>query len=171
MEIDLDTADGAARFTDVAPRNPGLVWTSVTPFGRTGPRCDWRGSDLVAGAGSGVLYTTGHPETPPVVPGGPALLAGHLAAVNAAVGTLVALAARGRTGRGQIVDVSVQEAVVAAACETGVPAYVSDLQHRAAADRRAGVAGGAGAGAEHDGSGPGLSGRGRRRPPVRPSGP
>ncbi|HEX5365951.1 MAG TPA: CoA transferase [Acidimicrobiales bacterium] len=154
--VDLDAPGGAARFADLAAgadvvldatpprwlddrdagyaavsaRNPSLVWTSVTPFGRGGPRRDWQGSDLVAWAGSGVLYTTGHPGSPPVVPGGQALLADHIAAANAAAGTLVALAARARTGEGQVVDVSMQEATVAVACETGVPAYVSDLQHR-----------------------------------------
>ncbi len=112
-------------------RHPGLVWVSVTPFGRDGPRKGWKGGDLVAWAGSGVLYTTGHPDTPPVVPGGPALLACHMSALNAAAGALLALAARERTGEGQLVDVSMQEAVVAVACETGVAPYLSDLLHRA----------------------------------------
>lgn len=155
--VDLDTPDGAQRFralaaaadvvldttepgwldrraagaTAVLADNPSVVWVSVTAFGSDGPRRDWRGSDLVAWAGSGVLYATGHPDTPPVVPGGPALLACHLTALNAAVGTLVALAARERTGRGQVVDVSMQEAAVAAASELGVPLYLSDLLHRA----------------------------------------
>lgn len=115
----------------VAAEHPSVVWVSVTPFGRDGPRRNWRGSNLVAWAGSGVLYTTGHPDTPPVVPGGPAALACHMAAVNAAVGALAALAARARTGKGQLVDVSMQETTVAVACETGVPMFLSDLQHRA----------------------------------------
>lgn len=119
-----------AGYADVSRRNPGVVWASVTPFGQAGPRRDWRGSDLVAWASSGVLYTTGHADTPPVVPGGPALLACHLAAVNAATGVLAALAARDRDGKGQHVDVSMQEATVAVACETGVPIYLTDLVHR-----------------------------------------
>ncbi len=114
----------------VRARNERLVWASITPFGRSGPRSHWQGSDLVAWAASGVLYTTGHPDTPPLVPGGSALLAGHMASLNALAGALVALAERDRTGQGQLVDVSMQEAVVAVACETGVPIYLADQQHR-----------------------------------------
>lgn len=122
--------DRGAGYGNVSRSNPGVVWASVTPFGQRGPRRDWRGGDLEAWAASGVLYTTGHADTPPVVPGGPALLACHLAAVNAATGVLAALAARDRDGTGQHVDVSMQEVTVAVACETGVPIYLNDLVHR-----------------------------------------
>ena len=110
--------------------NPGLVWVSVTPYGRSGPYRRWRGSNLTAWAASGVLYTTGHGDTPPVTPGGSAMLAWHLAAANALVGTLAALIERDRSGAGQLVEVSVYESTVAAACETGVPLYLLDRRHR-----------------------------------------
>lgn len=113
-----------------AGENPGLVWVSVTPYGRSGPYRSWRGSNLTAWAASGVLYTTGHVDTSPVVPGGSAMLAWHLAAANALVGTLAALVERDRSGSGQLVEVSVYESTVAAACETGVPLYLDDRQHR-----------------------------------------
>ena len=120
--------------------NPKLIWVSVTPFGRTGPRRDWLGSDLVAWAMSGCLHTTGFPESPPVIPGGPALLACHLASLNAAAGTLLALRSRRRSGRGQLVEISIQEACLAVSPETGAVVFLDDLRPRArAGNRRTGI--------------------------------
>ena len=110
--------------------NPKLVWVSVTPFGRTGPHRDWVGSDLVAWAMSGCLHTTGFPESPPVIPGGPALLACHLASLNAAAGALLALRSRRRTGRGQLVEISIQEACLAVSPEVGAVVFLDDLRPR-----------------------------------------
>jgi crotonobetainyl-CoA:carnitine CoA-transferase CaiB-like acyl-CoA transferase len=110
--------------------NPKLIWVSVTPFGRTGPHRDWVGSDLVAWAMSGCLHTTGFPETPPVIPGGPALLACHLASLNAAAGALLALRSRRRTGRGQLVEISIQEACLAVSPEVGAVVFLDDLRPR-----------------------------------------
>ena len=119
---------GPAHFVE---SNPGLVWVSITPFGRSGPRRDWKGSNLVAWAASGVLYTTGFPDRPPVVPGGPAQLACHVAAMNAVAGALLALRSRRlNQGKGQLVDISVQECALALAPETGVPLSLDDRVHR-----------------------------------------
>ncbi|MBW2666231.1 MAG: CoA transferase, partial [Deltaproteobacteria bacterium] len=46
--------------------NPGLVMTSITGFGQTGPRRDFRSSDLVAAALGGAMTVIGEPEDPPV---------------------------------------------------------------------------------------------------------
>jgi len=110
--------------------NPKLIWVSVTPFGRTGPHRDWVGSDLVAWAMSGCLHTTGFPESPPVIPGGPALLACHLASLNAAAGALLALRSRRRTGRGQLIEISIQEACLAVSPEVGAVVFLDDLRPR-----------------------------------------
>jgi crotonobetainyl-CoA:carnitine CoA-transferase CaiB-like acyl-CoA transferase len=110
--------------------NPALVWVAVTPFGLTGPRRHWRASNLTAWAQSGVLRTTGEPDRPPVVPGGPVRLAQVLASFNAAIGALLAVRARRRTGRGQVVDVSVVESAMLAGIEVGVPYWVDDLVPR-----------------------------------------
>jgi formyl-CoA transferase len=116
--------------------NPRLIWVSVTPFGRSGAHRDWVGSDLVAWAMSGCLHTTGFPEGPPVIPGGPALLACHLASLNAAAGALLALRARRRTGRGQLVEISIQEACLAVSPEVGAVVFLDDLRPRVRAGNR-----------------------------------
>src|SRR5262249_52546977 len=64
--------------------NPRLVIASVTPFGRHGPRCDWRTSDTVAQAVGGMLFVSGHPDGPPLRSLG--LQAYHQAGVFAAIG-------------------------------------------------------------------------------------
>ena len=96
---------------------PRLVYTSVTPFGLTGPRRRWRGSDLVGWAASGALPSIGDPDRAPLAPGGG--LAFMTGALNAAMGTLAALTARRRSGTGQLVDISLQEAVISVAMESG----------------------------------------------------
>jgi crotonobetainyl-CoA:carnitine CoA-transferase CaiB-like acyl-CoA transferase len=95
--------------------NPRLVYTSVTPFGLTGPRRRWRGADLLGWASSGAMPSIGDPDRAPLAPGGG--LAYLTAALNAAMGTMAALAARDDTGRGQVVDISVQEATISVAME------------------------------------------------------
>lgn len=92
--------------------NPRLVWTSITPFGESGPWRDWRSSDMVAAALAGMVYVNGFPNRPPLHPLG--LQAFHSAAFYAVIATLCALHARPRLGRGQHVDVSVLEAATAA---------------------------------------------------------
>ena len=113
--------------------NPGLVWVSITPFGLTGPRRNWKSSNLVAWASSGVLALTGFPQDAPVVPGGPSQLACHVTAMHSAVGALMALHARdceSGLGRGQLVDMSMQECCLALAPEAGVSLFLDDRIHR-----------------------------------------
>jgi crotonobetainyl-CoA:carnitine CoA-transferase CaiB-like acyl-CoA transferase len=126
-------SDVPGRWDDLRVANPHLVWTSITPFGRTGPRRGWRGSNLVAWAASGVLYVNGFPDRPPVVPAGPVQLACQLSALNAAASVLLALRARAGhpAGHGQLVDLSIQECCVAISPESGAPLYLDDLVHRA----------------------------------------
>jgi crotonobetainyl-CoA:carnitine CoA-transferase CaiB-like acyl-CoA transferase len=115
---DLD----AARRQGIAPQelralNDRLVVARVSAFGGTGPRRHWRGSDLVAWATSGSALQMGDRDRPPLAPGGG--LADAAGALNAAMGTMLALRARQRSGRGQEVDVSQQEAVMSVAMEAG----------------------------------------------------
>jgi len=100
--------------------NPGLILTSITPFGQTGPYRDFAGSDLVAQAMGGLMYLAGFPEDPPHKLHGSQ--AYHSASVQAAVGTMMALYTRELTGRGQQVDVSLQESVLMA-LETAMQHY------------------------------------------------
>lgn len=115
---------------DPVPAHDRQVVVAISPFGLTGPRRDWRGSEVVAWASSGVGYTVGFPDRPPVCPATPVQFAAHvtsLFAVNAAM-----LARRGvrRTGRGQVVDISIQECCLALAPETGVSLFLDDRVHR-----------------------------------------
>ena len=103
---------------------PDLVLTSITGFGQTGPHSHYRSSDLVAFAAGGAAYVIGAPEDPPV------RLAGSqahvLASACAAGASLAALRHAARTGRGQHVDISLQETVLAASLICGVGKWRED---------------------------------------------
>ena len=87
--------------------NPRLIHVSVTPFGSGGPRSRWRGGELVASAMGGVLRLTGEPDRAPVKEALDAC--SFHAEMAAAAGAMAAHLARGTSGVGQHVDVSVQE--------------------------------------------------------------
>lgn len=89
--------------------HPGLVMTSISGFGGTGPYSLYKAPDIVGLAMGGLLYLCGEPDGPPVPPGG--MQGNHLAALNGVTGTLIALWHRELTGAGQHVDVSMQAAV------------------------------------------------------------
>jgi len=102
-------------YDEVHGRHPRLVYTSVTPFGLTGPRRRWRGDDLLGWASSAAMPSIGDTDRPPLAPGGG--LAYMTAGLNAAMGAMAALATRDQTGLGQLVDISVQEATISVAME------------------------------------------------------
>jgi crotonobetainyl-CoA:carnitine CoA-transferase CaiB-like acyl-CoA transferase len=90
--------------------NPGLIVTSITAFGQTGPYRDYWGNDLIAQAMGGFLYMTGETNRPPM---GTALAQMEIvAARNAVVAIMAALLQQRQTGAGQPIDVSMMEAVV-----------------------------------------------------------
>ena len=91
--------------------NPGLVLVHVSGFGQTGPRAAEPGFGSIGEAMGGIRYTTGEPDRPPARTG--ISIGDSLAALFAVVGTLAALHERGRSGRGQEVDVAIYEAVLA----------------------------------------------------------
>src|SRR5205823_13861946 len=95
---------------ELQAENPRLVHCAVTPFGQSGPHAGWRGSDLTVCARSGNLYATGDPDRAPVRCSLP--VAYYHGGIEAAVGVVFALLAREETGRGQHVDVALQEAMV-----------------------------------------------------------
>ena len=98
-------------FAELQAANPRLVIVSVTPFGLTGPRADWESSDLVALALGGPLLSCGYDDhsIPPIRPGGNQ---GYQTVASFAhCGLLLALIDRNRSQRGQIVDVSMHEAL------------------------------------------------------------
>jgi crotonobetainyl-CoA:carnitine CoA-transferase CaiB-like acyl-CoA transferase len=87
--------------------NPRLVYCAVTPFGQTGPYAGYRAHDLVVVAMGGNALMTGDADRPPVRCSMPTAYL-H-AAPEAATGVAMALWHREQTGRGQLVDVSMQE--------------------------------------------------------------
>jgi crotonobetainyl-CoA:carnitine CoA-transferase CaiB-like acyl-CoA transferase len=91
--------------------NPSLVMTSITGFGLMGPYRAFKAPNIVAFAMGGLMNLCGHPQGAPLM--GPCDVAYHLGSVHAAFGTLVALYNRRGTGRGDHVEVSLQDVLVA----------------------------------------------------------
>ena len=91
--------------------NPKLVVTRVTGYGQTGPYAPRAGFGSIGEAMGGIRYVMGEPDHAPVRAG--ISLGDSLAATFACLGTLVALHNRERTGRGQVVDSAIYEAVLA----------------------------------------------------------
>ncbi len=84
---------------------------ALTDLGLTGPRAGWRLDPLPALAASGTLHASGFPDRPPCA--APGFLAHDCASVYGAVGAVVGAIAAGRDGRGDLVEVSAQEAALA----------------------------------------------------------
>jgi crotonobetainyl-CoA:carnitine CoA-transferase CaiB-like acyl-CoA transferase len=90
---------------------PGLIYCSLSGFGRTGPYRDRKGFDLVAQAMSGIMSFTGErPDGPPVKCGAP--LSDITAGILAALGILAAYTNKLKTGQGQWVETSLFEAAL-----------------------------------------------------------
>lgn len=96
--IDLDT---------LATAYPRLVWLSVSTFGLSGPHSDYAGNNIIAEAMGGLTYIQGDDAKPPCV--SPCEQGVYLASLHAAFGALMALWERRASGRGQLVETSVQE--------------------------------------------------------------
>ncbi|MBI2831233.1 MAG: CoA transferase [Chloroflexi bacterium] len=96
-------------YEDLSSANPGMVMTSITPYGQTGPYSRYKASDLTLWCMGGMAYVSGDPDRAPVWVSVPQSYV-H-AGANAAVGAMIALFHRELTGEGQWVDVSIQEAV------------------------------------------------------------
>ena len=93
---------------DLAALNPALVSVSISPFGSTGPKANWAATDLTVWAAAGPLALAGDDGRPPVPVGVPQAFA-H-ASAEAAGAAIVALIERSRSGLGQHIDVSAQQA-------------------------------------------------------------
>jgi crotonobetainyl-CoA:carnitine CoA-transferase CaiB-like acyl-CoA transferase len=91
----------------VREQQPRIVYCSVSGFGQDGPYRDRAALDLVVQAESGMISITGEPGSRGVRCG--VSIADITAGMYAAFGILTALHARGHTGRGQYVDVSMLE--------------------------------------------------------------
>jgi len=134
VELDLDTDAGQAAYRELASSadliveteapgrlaaigldhphlvgaNPRLGQVSLTPFGRTGPRGEWHTSDLVSAALGGVLSLSGLPDQP-VNPWGRQSF--NVASFIASISGLAGVRAARVSGEGQLIDLSMHEAV------------------------------------------------------------
>jgi alpha-methylacyl-CoA racemase len=91
-------------FERLAQANPRLVYCSLSGYGPDGPYRERAGHDLNYAGLVGLLDLTGPRDGPPIIPGAP--MADVLGGLWAAIGILLALLERERTGRGQRVDAS-----------------------------------------------------------------
>lgn len=90
--------------------NPGLIMVRVSGFGQDGPYSQRAGYGAIGEAMGGLRYVVGDPSTPPSRVG--ISIGDTLAALFATIGSLAALQERGISGRGQVVDSSIYEAVL-----------------------------------------------------------
>jgi crotonobetainyl-CoA:carnitine CoA-transferase CaiB-like acyl-CoA transferase len=91
--------------------NPRIIYCSITGYGQDGPHRDMAGHDVNYLSFSGVLDLIGEKDGPPCIPGIQIadLVGGGM---NAAIGILLALVARARTGEGQYIDISMTDGMV-----------------------------------------------------------
>ena len=103
-------AGAGLSYEALAAEQPRLVMTSLTPFGQTGPYNHYAGDEIVSYATGGGMYLTGDPGREPLAAGVP--LASQSAGMVAFVGTLAAVYAAASGGRGDHLDISMQEAML-----------------------------------------------------------
>jgi crotonobetainyl-CoA:carnitine CoA-transferase CaiB-like acyl-CoA transferase len=96
-------------YETLAAVNPGLVMVRISGYGQTGPYRERPGFGVIGEAVGGMRYVTGTPDRPPSRVG--VSIGDTLSALYGVIGALVALEARRATGRGQVVDVALYEAV------------------------------------------------------------
>ena len=98
-------------YEDLKNINPGIIYCSISGFGRTGPYANRGGFDLVAQGMSGLMSITGVPNSPPVKVGVP--IADMNAGMFATYGILTAYINKLRTKKGQYLEISLMEAAIA----------------------------------------------------------
>ena len=98
---------GYAQLSALFPR---LIYCALTGWGSTGPDAREKSYDPIAQAAAGLMGITGQPGDPPLKAGSP--LSDGIAGVHAALGVMAALMQRGRSGKGQFVDVSMVDCLL-----------------------------------------------------------
>ena len=96
-------------YDELSAVNPGLIYARIKGFGVSGPYAGFRCMDMVAQAAAGAFSITGEADGPPMMPGPTTGDSGT--GVQAAMAILAAYVQKQRTGRGQQIELSMQEAM------------------------------------------------------------
>ena len=88
---------------------PGIIYARIKGFGSSGPYADYKCYDMIAQAAAGTLSVTGFPDGPPTLPG--TTIGDSGTGSQMAIAILAAYIQRQRTGEGQVIEISMQEAV------------------------------------------------------------
>jgi benzylsuccinate CoA-transferase BbsE subunit len=99
-------------YEDISRIKPDIIYTSITPFGQSGPKANLKASDLTIMASSGFLNACGDPDRAPVWIGFPQT--SIYAGCEGAIGSMTAYWYKLASGEGQFVDVSMQESNISA---------------------------------------------------------
>lgn len=102
--------DWGLSWSVLSEANPGLVMLRVSGYGQTGPYRRRSGFAHIAHAFGGLSYLAGFPGETPVVPG-KVPLGDYMSSLYGAIGIMLALRHRDKTGRGQVIDIGIYEAV------------------------------------------------------------
>jgi itaconate CoA-transferase len=94
---------------DLTADNPRLIYCSLSGYGQDGPYRDMKAYDVLIQGEAGIIATTGYPDAPAKV--GVSMI-DLTSSMYAAVGILLALYQREKTGRGQVIDISMFETTV-----------------------------------------------------------
>lgn len=95
---------------DLRAVNPRLVLLRISGYGQTGPYADRPCFGRIANAFGGISFLSGEPDRPPAQPGS-ATLSDYMAGLFGAFAVQMALRARDRTGKGQVIDIALYEGI------------------------------------------------------------
>ncbi len=107
-------------YADLSALNPGLVMVRISGFGQDGPYSQRAGYGVIGEAVSGLRHLTGDPDRPPTRVS--VSMTDYITGLYAAFGAALALLARGKTGRGQVIDAALYECAFSF-MEPWIPAY------------------------------------------------
>ena len=125
-------------FQAVHSRFPKLVYASISGYGQTGPRREEAGYDAVMQAEGGLMSVTGDADRPGYRLG--VAITDMVAGLYAAQGVMAALLARGKTGRGQFVDIGMLDTTAALLTYQAANWFTTDLVPQRIGNRHATIA-------------------------------
>jgi len=111
-------------YETLAAVNPGLVLVRISGYGQTGPKRNDPGFARIAHGFCGLSHLVGMPDGPPLMPGSTSL-ADYASGLYGALGVLLALRVKERTGQGQVIDIGLYEPMFRLLDELA-PAYARD---------------------------------------------